>query len=831
MKLNRLILSLVPLAGLAASCGSADEVYVNELRAPAYPLVTIDPYTSAWSMSDRLYESSVKHWTGKDFPLIGAVKVDGNVYRFMGIEDVELLPAVPTSQQGRWTGRWTVNRPAGDWKSLDYNDSSWKEDEGAFGTKINEPTAKTDWTDEHIWVRRTFELDESLEGRNVYLEYCNDDDAFFYVNGIEVHSTGPVCNKNAMVKLPEEAVRSLKKGKNIIAASCWNPVGNGLLDFGLLVQKELHTSLEQTAVQTYADVQATQTHYGFTCGPVDLKLTFSAPLFLEDLELVSRPVNYITYNVVSNDGAAHDVEVYFEASPRWALDVPYQECSSEAIKDHGLVMLKSGSTSQDILAKSGDDLRIDWGYFYLAAPEAGTSVAVGNGDALKRAFVDGSFQSAIGSEGMNDSAKMAMVRSLGTSKKASGHVMVAYDDIYSIQYFGENLRPYWNRNGDSSILEQLQKAEKEYGSLIKRCNGFDLKMMKDAGKAGGKGYADLCALAYRQAIAAHKLVEAPDGDILWLSKENNSNGSIGTVDVTYPSAPLFLYYNTELTKGLMNHIYHYSESGRWTKPFPAHDVGTYPLANGQTYGGDMPVEEAGNMITLTAAVCVKDNDASYAAKHWDVLTTWTDYLCQFGLDPENQLCTDDFAGHFAHNVNLSVKAIVAIASYGRMAEMLGKDEIAAGYMAKARSMAAEWVKMADDGDHFRLTFDRPGTWSQKYNLVWDKLLDLNVFPKEVYEKELAYYLTKQNGYGLPLDNRMTYTKTDWIVWTATLSDDKDTFEAFIEPICRFENETLDRVPMSDWIWTDKPHWRGFKARSVVGGYFIKLLEEEIYNKK
>ena len=78
---------------------------------------------------------------------------------------------------------------------------------------------------------------------------------------------------------------------------------------------------------------------------------------------------------------------------------------------------------------------------------------------------------------------------------------------------------------------------------------------------------------------------------------------------------------------------------------------------------------------------------------------------------------------------------------------------------------------------------------------------------------------------------MTYTKTDWIVWTATLSDDKDTFEAFIEPICRFENETLDRVPMSDWIWTDKPHWRGFKARSVVGGYFIKLLEEEIYNKK
>ncbi|MDE7127736.1 MAG: DUF5127 domain-containing protein, partial [Bacteroidales bacterium] len=407
MKPIGLILSLIPLAGLAVSCCQGGDAAVNELRAPAYPLVTIDPYTSAWSMSDNLYDSSVKHWTGKDFPFIGAIRVDGDVYRFMGIEDVELTPVVPTSQQGRWTGKWTVRKPAGDWKSLDYNDSSWKEDEGAFGTKINEPIAKTDWTDENIWVRRIFELDEPLDGHNVYLEYCNDDDAFFYVNGIEVHSTGPVCNKNTMVKLPEEAVRSLKKGKNIIAATCWNPVANGLLDFGLLVQKELHTSLENAAVQTYADVQATQTHYGFTCGPVDLRLTFSAPMFLEDLELVSRPVNYITYNVASNDGAAHDVEVYFEASPRWALDVPYQECSSEALEDRGLVMLKSGSTSQDILAKRGDDLRIDWGYFYMAAPMQDVSVAVGNGDALKRAFVDGSFRSAIGTEGMNESAKMA----------------------------------------------------------------------------------------------------------------------------------------------------------------------------------------------------------------------------------------------------------------------------------------------------------------------------------------------------------------------------------------------------------------------------------------
>ncbi len=821
-------LFLIPLA--AAACAgqgaTTGEVVKNELRAPAYPLVTIDPYTSAWSMSDNLYDGSVKHWTGKDFPLIGALKVDGVVYRFMGTEDLELLPVVPTSEQGDWVGRWTTVKPAGDWKAPVYNDASWKSDRGAFGTKINEPTAKTDWTTENIWVRRTVTLDEDLAGKQIFLEFSNDDDAIFYVNGVEVHNTGSTCNKNAMVKLPEAAVATLRKGENLIAAECRNPVGNGLLDFGLLTPKETQTSLEKTAVQTSVDVQATQTHYAFTCGDVNLELTFSAPLFLDDLALISRPVNYLTYRVTAADGKPHELELYIEASPRWALDQPYQESQSECFEKDGLVCLKSGSKEQNILAKRGDHVRIDWGYFYLAAEKENTRGMVGNSDGLRSAFIAGTSDLAATS-GENGSARMALVRDLGDARDAAGKILIAYDDIWSIQYFGENLRPYWNADGTRTIFDELKAADKEYASLLKRCYAFDKELMAEATEAGGRRYAELCALAYRQSIAAHKLVKAPNGDLLWLSKENDSNGSIGTVDITYPSSPLFLYYNTELAKGLMNHIYYYSESGRWTKPFPAHDVGTYPQANGQTYGGDMPIEEAGNMLVLTAAVCTMDGSAAYAEKHWDTLTTWTDYLVEKGLDPENQLCTDDFAGHFAHNANLSVKAIVGIACYGRMAGMLGKHDVAEKYTAKARELAKEWVKMADDGDHYRLTFDKPGTWSQKYNLVWDKLLDLNVFPEEVAPKELAYYLTKQNRYGLPLDNRETYTKADWIVWTATMADDRATFERFIDPMYDFMNQTVDRVPMSDWFFTDKPNRRGFMARAVVGGYWIKMLEPKI----
>ena len=246
---------------------------------------------------------------------------------------------------------------------------------------------------------------------------------------------------------------------------------------------------------------------------------------------------------------------------------------------------------------------------------------------------------------------------------------------------------------------------------------------------------------------------------------------------------------------------------------------------------NMPVEESGNMLTMAAAVCMIDGNADYAAKHWEVLTTWTDYLVEKGLDPENQLCTDDFAGHFAHNTNLSIKAILGVASYGRLAEMLGKKDVAESYTTKARQMAAEWERMANDGDHYRLTFDKPGTWSQKYNLVWDKLLGLNIFDTKIAEMEIPYYLTKQNIYGLPLDSRETYTKTDWIMWTATMAPDLATFREFIVPLHKFMNETIDRVPMSDWVFTDKPNWRGFKARSVVGGYYMKMLEGKLIGNK
>jgi hypothetical protein len=419
----------------------------------------------------------------------------------------------------------------------------------------------------------------------------------------------------------------------------------------------------------------------------------------------------------------------------------------------------------------------------------------------------------------------------------SRRVLIAYDDLFSIEYFNRRLRPYWKRKGMGTD-QMLRKAAAEYDDLLARSKRFDQELTADLARAGGAKYAALAVLAYRQTLAAHKLVTDLDGTPLYFGKENFSNGCIGTVDVAYPSAPFFLLLNPRLLKAQLRPVLDYASLPRWPFPFAPHDLGTYPLANGQVYGGgesseenQMPVEESGNMLILLAALSKAEGSAAFAGRYWPLLTRWAEFLRDKGLDPENQLSTDDFAGHLAHNTNLSLKAIDALGGYGLLAGMLGKREIAEEYHKTALAMAGRWQEMAGDGNHYRLAFDKPGTWSQKYNLVWDALLGLKLFPAEVAAKEIAFYKTKLNAFGLPLDNREAYTKLDWTVWTATLAANPADFETIAGYGYKFANETPTRVPLSDWYWTTDGKQRGFQARSVVGGIFLRMLDDpELWRK-
>lgn len=558
-------------------------------------------------------------------------------------------------------------------------------------------------------------------------------------------------------------------------------------------------------------VLPTRTIYEFESPEIALTLTFLTPNLPESIDLMSWPVTYITYTVKSRDQRQHLVSVSFSAGAEIAVDNARQKTVWSTPDIDGLSTQSVGSEAQAILSRSGDDLRIDWGYLYISAPQSSAPK-----------WREHEISWHLGQVGEAASSRW---------------LMLAYDDLYSIQYMKENLRPYWRRNGWEAA-DLLMAAAESYDDVSNRCRAFDEEFVDDLRKAGGENYAKLGALCYRQCFAAGKFVADSHGQPLQFCKENHSNGCIATSDVFYPMAPQFLLFGPSLAKSFLVPFMNYAASDRWKFRFAPHDLGKYPLANGQVYGGgerteenQMPVEECGNLLILIAAVARMEGNPGFANLYWKQVESWALYLMEKGFDPENQLCTDDFAGHLAHNVNVSAKAIVAIGAYGLLCDMRGEKDKAADAFKVAQSFVKRWIEEADDGDHFRLAFDQKGSWSQKYNIIWDRILGLNLFPPAVTEKELAFYRRIQNEFGLPLDNRETYTKLDWITWTATLTQKPEDFAALIDPVIAFINETPDRSPLTDWYQTKTARKVGFTARPVVGGVFAKLLyDREMWQK-
>ncbi|MHC4559039.1 MAG: glutaminase family protein [Planctomycetota bacterium] len=604
---------------------------------------------------------------------------------------------------------------------------------------------------------------------------------------------------------------------------------------------------QRTAKQTSLQVKPTRTIYTFEVGSVELRVIFMTPMLTSDLSLLTSPVTFLTFQTRSLDGQSHEVAIYFDVSGEWIVNEPTQKIVWHRMprKIAGKKFISMGSAEQPILEKDGDNVRIDWGYLYVGAPGDSTSHIVVTSHDVREKFIE------TGSIPREDDTRMprsadddwpviacSMNLDTKSAKSVRQTIVLAYDDIFSIEYMGQKLRPwYYKVHGD--FVSMLKACIEQYPAIWKKSCAFDYMLLNDAREIGGGAYKHLVSISYRHTWASGKVVISPDGSEPWFfHKECFSNGCMATVDVSYPASPFFALFSPTLLNGMISPVFEYAASEDWPYEFAPHDVGRYPKGNGQAYSRDrktgnlraesqMPIEECGNMILMTAAGAKASGSAMFAERYWGLLSQWAKYLKDKGLDPEHQLCTDDFTGHLAHNVNLSLKAINALGGYAILCDMLDKKDEAQQFRIIAKQMAEKWQKMADDGEYYRLAFDKPGTWSMKYNLVWDELLELELFDPKIARKEVAYYLEIQNTYGLPLDNRADFTKSDWLVWCATLTEKKGDFEKLIYPLFRFTNESPDRVPFSDWYFTSTAKVRGFRARPVIGGVFIPFLKDQI----
>lgn len=577
-------------------------------------------------------------------------------------------------------------------------------------------------------------------------------------------------------------------------------------------------------------VRPTTTIYTFTNSQIDLTLRFTTPRLPAHLKTMTLPVTYVTWTVKSIDGRAHRVQIYYSTSAAVAVNKDSQKIQWSRKHFGPFTALKCGTPEQNYFSIAGDPVGLDWGYLYTVAAAKRSLSCVGANDRCIESFVGEGKLPVAGFKTMpravSDGAPVeAVAFNLGmvTATPVSRHVMVAYDEVYAIDYFGEMQRPYW-RHIFKTPSRMFQWAGRHYKSLMTQSAAFDRRVMIDATQAGGRDYAQIAALAYRQSLAAMGISADTHGMPMVYTKEETSNGDVDTVDVFFPASPIFLLFDPLLEEASMVPILNSASPPRWKFAWAPHDLGTYPICRGhyKTGGENMPVEESGNMLILAAAIAKAEGNADFAAKYWPLLTRWAVYLRNNGFDPVKQLSTDDFLGPRSNNANLSVKAIEALGAYGLLCKMRGMDRTAARYHAIAQRWARRWMIRDRDGHHYRALFNVPNSWGELYNMAWDRVLGLHLFPPEVYHREIKFYLTKMTHFGLPLNDQTTNSDTDHSIYTAILANNPAHFRTIIGGLYNFLNATPDRVPLADFYSTTT--LIGFlHARPVVGAVFVKMM--------
>jgi len=597
------------------------------------------------------------------------------------------------------------------------------------------------------------------------------------------------------------------------------------------------------AVQKSSTFTATQSIFVLSAGPVDITVTFLSPVEPTDLVKQSIPFAYMAVSAKSTDGGSHSVQVYSDISAEWVSGdnslVATWSTSAGNILTHQ-VQLQNPA----VYTEKNDHTQ--YGSAYYSTPNTvGATYQTGADVTVRAQFInngrlpntqDNNFRAI-----QNNWPVFALAHDLGSvGTGASAPVLYSVGHIrdpvikYIVKGGGTQDRSFYFWSAFKTPADVISSFLGDYNNALSRANAFDSKVNSDANKISSD-YAAIVSLSIRQALAANELTISKNsdgswntGDVLLFMKEISSDGNMNTVDVIFPAWPIYLYTNPALGKYLLEGLFRYQASGLYPNKWSVHDLGSsYPNAVGHNDGRDeaMPVEESGNMLIMALSYAQKTGDKSQLTTYTSLLDQWTQFLITDSLIPGDQLSTDDFAGHLVNQTNLAIKGIVGIKAMAQIYSLLGNTAKANNYSSIASDYVSRWqtLAMSSNGQHLTLNYGNADSWGLAYNLYGDKLLKLNLFPSSIYSLQTAWYKSHYQSYGVPLDTRHTYTKTDWEIWTSTIVTDTSVRDYLISSVKKYASDGQTTQPFGDWYETTNGGPEGFRARPVVGGHLAHLV--------
>ncbi|KAL4736467.1 DUF1793-domain-containing protein [Aspergillus similis] len=578
-----------------------------------------------------------------------------------------------------------------------------------------------------------------------------------------------------------------------------------------------------------AEYTATHSVFKLTASSLDFTLDFFSPISPSNYLRQSLPFSYLTVTVSGAD--ANNVQVYTSIDGRWTGK---EQSTVRDFHGEGTTLAYSLNVKDAIPYTENSDMAT-WGEAILSsrqAPQSELSYSSGRRGEVRSQFVnDGKLSGS--DEPWVPGGIVAFSHDLGTvSGEQSINFAVGYVREAAINYLGKPYTGYY-RAHYFNTYKALSHFFDDYPAAVVESKIVDSEMAAQAAVAGGNKYADIVSLSARQAWGGIDLTIPSDSldktEVLAFIKELSSNGNLNTVDVIMPAFPIYYIMDPDYIRHLLEPMMRYLAAGRWRLPYTIHDMGThYPNAIGHDdqKAEPMPIEECGNLMVLVLAYVTATGDRAWVNQYIDILKRYADYLVENSIDIELQLSSNDAAGPLANETNLAIKAAVGLKAFG---EISGLSEYSRVGEERANLFFSQGLGTDETRSHFVLQYpNKPISWKTPYNLYPDVLFNLNTFPREAYQMGNTFFKKVRSEYGVPLDNRQDWAKSDWNMWLAGTFDDETTRHEFIDDLWAFVSNGKHNWPFSDrYVATSaKGREPGLpvlcRARPTVGGHFALM---------